>query len=213
MVIERHGENIEMVTLPKGEPYYTVEEYLEMDRNSDEKLEYVDGEIVAMTGASDAHAIITMNIGRVLGNQLLETNCIVRSSDMRIHIPTQNKYRYPDLTVTCDEAEFVDTKPESLLNPTVIVEVLSPSTQATDRGPKVDEYQNVPSLQAYVLVAQDRPWVAYFMRNPQGGWWYDTVEDMAATVVLENPSCELALAEVYRKVTFATKDHAPGDPI
>ncbi len=193
-----------MAAQPQYEPRFTVAEYLELDRESVEKLEYADGEIVAMTGASRNHAVITSNLHRVLGNQLLETNCLVFSSDMRVKVDDSTvSYRYPDVTVVCGEERYTDENPPSLLNPTVIVEVLSESTQAADRGAKLKEYRAIPSVQAYVLVAQDKPQVEYYLRNPDGGkWWYDDETDLDASVALPNPACKLALAKVYRKVSL-----------
>jgi Uma2 family endonuclease len=192
-----------MVVQPKGERRYTVEEYLEMDRESDEKLEYVDGQIIAMTGASRNHNVIAGNVLTLFNTLLRDAPCIASPGDMRVRVEDSAvHYRYPDVTVVCGEERYTDENPPSLLNPTLIVEVLFPSTQATDRGPKVDEYQRIPSLQVYLMVAQDRPWVVALVRNSEGRWWYETVEDMGAKVVLPNPACELPLTEVYRKVSW-----------
>lgn len=194
-----------MAALPQDDddPRYTVAEYLALDLKADEKLEYANGEVLAMTGASDAHTLITGNLITLFNTILRDTNCTVRSGDMRVHVAASGSYRYPDLTVTCDDAQFTNDNPSSLLNPTVIVEVLLPSTQATDRGPKLDEYQALPSVQAYLLVSPAHPWIGTFVRAAGGdSWHYHVVMDVQAHVTLPTPACTLPLAEIYRKVVF-----------
>jgi Uma2 family endonuclease len=195
------------MALPQSQDTYTVEEYLAFEREAEFKHEYADGEIVAMTGASNNHNLVTANLIIAFGNALRDSPCTVRPSDMRIHLAQSKRFRYPDVSITCEEPQFDDNNPPSLLNPTVIIEVLSPSTEIIDRNTKLDEYRAIPSLQAYLLVSQDEAKVEYYLRDPNSpDWRYNAVTDMTGSVTLPNPACTLTLAEVYRKVTFETPD-------
>lgn len=181
---------------------YTVEEYLEIERESTEiKHEYANGEMIAMTGASNNHNIIAGNIITLFNMLLRDTPCIIHPGDSRVKIPGKTSYRYPDVVVTCDEPQFDDNVPPSLLNPTVLVEVLSPSTAYHDHIQKREEYINIPTLKAYLLVSQDMPKVEYHLRDPQTDFWrYSIVSSRSATVVLPDPACTLPLTEIYLKV-------------
>ena len=184
----------------------TPEEYLAFERTSEEKHEYLDGEIVAMSGGSANHSLIQANLTRVLGNQVLDRPCVVFSSDMRVLIEGLGLYTYPDLSVVCEE-RIVDEN-DNLLNPTVVVEVLSPTTEAYDRGRKFDMYATLESLQHYVLVAQDEARVHVYTRQPNGAWLRTVATGLDGRISLDAISCELVLAEVYRDVVWeaATKE-------
>jgi Uma2 family endonuclease len=148
----------------------TVEEYLAYDLAHEGRHEFVNGEILAMAGASEGHALATMNLGRALGNVLSGSRCRVYSSDLRVHIGETDLYAYPDLTIVCGRAELTPTQPPSVLNPRVVVEVLSPSTEAFDRGAKAAHYRRRPSIEAIVFVATSERRVEVHVRNDDGSW-------------------------------------------
>ena len=127
-------------------PSFTPAEYLALERAADAKSEYLDGEIVAMTGGSRAHSLIAANLVRELGNALRERPCEVYGSDLRVSVALAGLYAYPDVTVVCGQPTFTDDERDTLENPTVIVEVLSPSTEGLDRGAKFTRYRRLPSL-------------------------------------------------------------------
>src|SRR5712691_2827001 len=191
-----------MSAAPK--PYITPEQYLALERQAKTKSEYFAGEIFAMAGASPEHSLISSNVLGDLWSQLREGPCTVYNSDMKVR-STQEHYAYPDVTVVCGEAQFGGEEREVLLNPTLIVEVLSPSTEAWDRGGKSEQYRQRESLQEYVLVAQDRPHVERFARQGNGQWLLTEVNGLGAVLALPSIGCELALSEVYRKVTLPGK--------
>ncbi len=146
-------------------PHLTPEEYLAIERRSETRNEYLDGEMVAMTGGSRNHNLIVMNIGRELSLQLKKRPCEVYASDQRVRIPATGLYTYPDVVVVCAEPRFEDEELETLLNPTLLIEVLSPTTEAYDRGKKFEHYQTIPSLSEYLLVS--RP--PFASSNSSGG--------------------------------------------
>ncbi len=180
---------------------YTPEEYLARERTAEYKSEYVNGFIVAMTGASRAHNVITANISRRLGNQLEGRPCEVYIADMRVKVSQTGAYRYPDVVVACGEIAFEDAELDTLLNPVVIVEVLSPTTEAADRGEKFAHYRRLASLQEYLLVAQDVPRIEQFVRQGDG-WLLSDSSGLGASVRLASIDGALPLREVYDKVQF-----------
>ncbi|MFM8331589.1 MAG: Uma2 family endonuclease [Candidatus Methylumidiphilus sp.] len=182
-----------------AEKFDSAEEYLALERAADYKSEYVAGCIYAMAGASREHILITFNISRSLGNQLADRPCEIYPTEMRVKPAHARSYRYPDIAVVCGAAEFEDQHTDTLLNPTLLIEVLSPSTEANDRGEKFAEYRRIPSLREYVLVKQDQPRIEHYAR--QGAGWFLTVaEGLDASVALEAIGCTLELREVYRRV-------------
>ncbi len=181
-----------------AERLYSPEEYLALERAAETKSEYVDGYIYAMTGASRAHNLVTVNISLRLGNQLLNRPCEIYVADMRVKAATARSYRYPDITVVRGQPEFEDPRFDTLTNPTVLIEVLSPTTEATDRGRKFAEYRGIPSLREYLLVSQDQPRIERYARQAEG-WLLTVAEGLEAKVRLEAIDCALDLAEVYHK--------------
>jgi Uma2 family endonuclease len=173
----------------------TVEEYLDLERQADYKSEYYQGEIFAMSGGSPNHSLIATNCARLLGNALQGSGCRVYNSDLRVHVVTVNMYTYPDITVVCDKSDIVD---ESLLNPLVLVEVLSPSTESYDRGQKFAFYRSIPSLREYVLVAQERQSIEVFRRNDTGIWELHLPQD--GVIELASVGCSIRLEDVYADV-------------
>ena len=182
----------------------TPAEYLAFERvQTDAKHEYLHGEITAMSGASLVHNIIVTNLVINIGTQMRGRPCNVFSSDMRVKIPATGLYTYPDIAALCGVPQLEDAAADTLLNPSVIIEVLSPSTEAYDRGTKFAHYQTIGSLQEYVLVAQDKPRIEIFRRQENGDWLYSVAQTPEATVRLDVINCELALAEVYEGVSEA----------
>jgi Uma2 family endonuclease len=183
-------------------PYFTPAEYLAIERSATERSEYVDGEIVAMSGASREHSLIASNTIRELSLQLKRRPCEVHANDLRVFIPAAHLYTYPDVLAFCGEARFEDTLCDTLLNPTVIIEVLSPSTEAYDRGKKFELYRSIPSFREYLLVAQDEPRVEQFTLQAEGRWIFTATAGLDGTVTLSSIACELAMTEIYDKVVF-----------
>lgn len=186
-----------MTSQPKT--YLTPQEYLAFEREAEYKNEYVDGEIFAMTGASRRHNLITVNISREISRQLRGRPCEAYAGDMRVRIPGRG-YTYPDVTVVCGEPQFEDGHLDTLLNPTVIVEVLSESTERYDRGRKFSFYRTVESLAEYVLVAQDEYRVEQYTKQADGRWLLSDHRSPEEVVELASVECTLALRDVYEKV-------------
>ena len=181
--------------------YTTAEEYLALERQAETKSDYSDGEVYAMAGASERHNTILMNVGSELHQQLKRRPCKVYPSDLRVRV-SPSQYYYPDVTVVCGKPELADEEMDILLNPTLIVEIASPSTASFDQGIKFAHYRQVASLQEYVLVAQDQPHLVHYVRQPDNSWRLTETYDFNATVPLPSVGCELALADVYAKVEF-----------
>jgi Uma2 family endonuclease len=179
---------------------YTPEEYVTLERQAQYKSEYYAGDIVAMAGASRWHNLIVANIIGELRSQLKGRPCTTYPSDMRVKVSPTGLYTYPDVTVVCGEAQLEDTQQDTLLNPTLIVEVLSESTEAYDRGGKFAHYRKLASLLEYVLVAQTKPHVEHYVRQPDNRWLLAEADSVHATIHLPSIDCHLALAEVYDKV-------------
>ena len=179
--------------------YLTQEEYLAFEREADIKHEYCNGQLYAMSGASRAHNLISLNIAGELRAQLKGRPCEVYMSEMRVLVDAVRSYRYPDVVVACDAPRFQDDVFDTLLNPTVIVEVLSLSTEARDRGEKFAEYAQLVSLRDYVLVAQKAVHVEHYLR--QGTRWVSReCRDLDAVLQLESIDCALPLRDIYEKV-------------
>jgi Uma2 family endonuclease len=178
----------------------TPEEYLALERKSETKSEYYAGEVFAMVGASKRHNLIAANIIRVLGNQLLDRPCNVYPSDMRVKVSATGKYTYPDVVVACEEEKFDDEEKDTLLNPVVIIEVLSESTEAYDRGKKFEQYQHIESLTEYLLITQDRYRVEQYVRQSNREWRYSEYHSADDVVNVSVIGCQLPLKDVYAKV-------------
>lgn len=176
------------------------EEYLVRERAAEYRSEYVDGEVRAMTGASPNHGRIALNVAMSLQSQLGDGPCEAFVSDMRVTANRTRDYFYPDVVVVCGPTETEDEHDDSLLNPTVIVEVLSPSTEAYDRTRKWEKYRRLPSLREYLLVAQDWPRVERYTRQGGGLWLFSETEGTGGVLRLDSIGCTLALEDVYRRV-------------
>ena len=181
----------------------SFEDWLEGERASlDERTEYVDGEIFAMSGGTAEHHAILSNINGQLWTQMKGRPCWVYASGMKLRVQHADAGKYPDLMALCGEQAFHDGRRDLLINPSLIGEVLSDSTEGYDRGEKFALYRRIPSLQEYLLVSQHRVLVEHYNRGADGHWILSSFEDLADQVVLESIGCTLALAEVYDKILF-----------
>jgi Uma2 family endonuclease len=182
---------------------YTLEEYFALELASEERYEFWNGEVFSMSGASLAHNQIARNIGTKLDTELRARGCQSFPADLRVKVPTYPPYRYPDLTALCGQPEIERIGGlDMLVNPALIVEVLSPSTEAFDRGDKFTHYKSIASFSEYILVAQHRPHVSQFVRQENGVWSFMEFNDMSDSVRCASVPCVLALNEIYRDVVF-----------
>jgi Uma2 family endonuclease len=201
--------------LPKAKPVYTEQEYLDIERSSDERYQYLDGDIFLMAGERLPHGDICSNLVGSLVPQLKGTPCRTLSKDTKIRSGQTSKpilsrkglYSYPDIVVVCGEPEYHDDHEDVILNPKVIMEVLSPSTEQFDRGEKWSRYQKWnPSLVDYVLISQVRPEIQHFCRKKGDTWTFRTVAGLGESLKLSSIRCTIPLAEVFDRVTFSEDD-------
>jgi len=182
--------------------YYTLAEYFALERTGDARYEYWDGEIVCMSGGSEAHVRISGNVYFALRQQLRARPCEAFTSDLPIKTPLLPPYRYPDTSVACGKAVFEKIEGLAVLtNPTLIVEVLSPATESRDRQDKRAAYQALPTVMEYLLIAQDAPHITHFLRQSET-WTRTDYGDRTAAVVLPSVECVLTLSDVYSGVEF-----------
>ena len=177
--------------------------YLELERKSETRNEYLKGEVFAMTGASLKHNLIAGNIFAELKQQLKQTDCKVLVSDMRVSAPGATLYTYPDVVVVCGEAQLEDKQFDTLLNPCLIIEVLSKSTATYDQEITFGYYRTIESLTEYLLVAQDEHHIAQHIRQPDGRWLLADIRGLESRIELASVPCKLALSEVYDRVSLA----------
>jgi Uma2 family endonuclease len=181
---------------------YTVEEYLALELASATKHEFYDGEIFAMAGASEAHNLVEANLLRLIGNHLADRDCRLYPSDMRVLLPT-GLYTYPDASVVCGPRDIETIGGlDTLKNPTLVVEVLSKSTEPFDRGRKFDHYKMIRSLKGYLLLWQDRPRADHFAKADDGSWVLKTAAGLESTIAIPELGLTLPLADLYAKVEF-----------
>jgi Uma2 family endonuclease len=199
-----------MALVPTLQPYrFTVEKYLAFERASDERHEYLEGVIYAMAGEIPDHGRICMNLAATFVPQLGGSDCKAFSKDLKVRCgpywahSREGLYAYPDLVVVCGALQFHDQVQDVLVNPVVIVEVLSPSTEAFDRGEKFHRYRTwLPTLTDYLLVAQHRPLIDHYHRQEESTWVLRTLEGLHAHVHLGTMSCTVPLANVYERIAF-----------
>lgn len=177
----------------------TPEEYLIFERQADERHEFVEGIIYAMSGASRAHNIITVNIASAFNNQFKGRNCNVYASDMRVKV-NQTDYTYPDIVAVCGESELEDEHFDTLLNPTIIIEVLSKSTERYDKSKKADLYRTLDTVQDYILVAQSQYYIEHYQRQNQHQWLLTVLTDINQTLVLKSVDTKISVQDIYDKV-------------
>jgi Uma2 family endonuclease len=189
-----------MTTQPT--PYITPEEYITLERDAKTKSEYFDGRIFAMAGASEAHVLIATNLILSLGAQLRDKRCRVYAADMRVKVTSAGLYTYPDIAVICGKAQFEDQRRDTLLNPTVLFEIASPSTEAYDRGQKFAFYRELESMTDYVVVSQAIALIDHFTRLPDGKWLLAGHRGLETVAHIDSIGCDLPLTDVYDKVEF-----------
>lgn len=189
-----------MASNPK--PRYTPEEYLALERSCEAKHEYYNGEIFAMGGASPQHVSIVTNLVVELGSQVKQGPFRVYSTDLRVEVSPAGLYTYPDVIVICEPPKFSDEQKDTLLNPVLIIEVLSDSTGDYDRGGKFEQYRTIESFQEYLLIAQDRPHVEHYVRQPDKSWVLHETNRLEDTIHLKSVPCSLSLSEIYNKIDF-----------
>lgn len=189
-----------MVAQPK--PRYTIEQYLQLERASEQKHEYYDGEIFALAGSSENHNLIAAHILGILYEQAWKRSCKVYPSDMRVKIAKTKLYTYPDISIVCGTALFDDDVTDTLLNPMVIFEILSPSTEQYDRGKKFEQYRTITTLQGYILVSQDKHLVEQYTRQSDTMWLLTIHDTSESQVELRSVGCTLVLADIYEGITF-----------
>lgn len=179
----------------------SLEEYFKLEESSDIKHEYCQGSVFAMTGASKNHNLVAIAVGSILYSQLIEKPCQPYPGDFRLKIEAVNMYTYPDLSVVCGDVQLADGRQDTFTNPTVLIEVLSESTEAYDRGKKFEFYRRIPSLQEYLLIAQDRPYVERYRRKGHN-WVFTEYTALDEEVALDAIGCRLSLAAIYKRVRF-----------
>jgi Uma2 family endonuclease len=184
----------------------SADDYLAFERGQREKHEFFDGEIVQQAGASIAHNLITANIIGSLHQQLRGKPCTVLPSDMRIRTPRRRQYMYPDATIICGSPLFDDSQHDTILNPVVIVEVLSPSTESYDRGRKFQAYRTIATLQEYLLISQTMQRVEHFQRHTDLMWLMREYTSPDQAIELTSVGCRLLLSELYEKVSLPVDD-------
>lgn len=182
--------------------FFTPEEYLAFERAAERKHEYFAGRIFAMAGAKLAHIRIVRNLMLALGTRLQESDCEPLCNDMRVKTRS-GLYTYPDVVVVCGQPELEDSFKDTMLNPRILIEVLSPSTQDYDRGEKFEHYRTIPSLGEYIVVFQDRPEIVQTVRQPNGNEWLSAWKtDISETLSLTSINCEVPMSEIYRQIDF-----------
>ncbi len=203
--------NTEPRALPVEKRRYTVSEYLRYEQESLEKHEYRNGEIIAMAGGTYNHSLIAMNVGGELRSALKGKPCRALDSNMRVRIPRTPLFTYPDISVVCGEAKMDSSDPtlQTLTNPRVIVEILSPSTEAYDRGEKFARYRQIESLEEYVLVSQESAHVETFFRQAEGTWLFSAFDGAEARVRLRSLGLEIPVSEIYAGVEFPPPREIP----
>ncbi len=188
-----------MASLPNY--YLSPEEYLAAERLAEFKSEYVDGAVYAMSGASVPHNLIVSNLIVALGSQLRGGPCRIFPGDLKVHVPSGKNYFYPDVSVVCGEIEFFDEERDVILNPTIIIEVLSKSTAAFDRGKKFQSYQQIVSLREYLLVSQDEQVIEHYLRQHDDHWLYTRIGH-GESIELPGIDCRLSVTDVYNNVPW-----------
>ncbi len=180
----------------------TPEQYLEIERKAEYKSEYFGGEMFAMAGASREHCLLSGSLVAILYPQFQTRSCEIYASDMRVRVTRTGLHTYPDVIVVCGQPRFTDDVVDTLLNPTFLAEVLSPGTEAYDRGRKFEHYRSLESLSEYLLVAQDRMHADLYTRQPDGSWVLREARQMDDTLELRSIACHISMADLYSGITL-----------
>src|ERR1051325_1432686 len=181
---------------------FSESEYLEFERQADSKSEFSEGELFAMSGGTPLHSLIATNLAAEFHNQLKGKRCVPYNSDLRLKIEATGLFTYPDLSVVCGPIQFAAGTDDTVVNPTVIAEVLSDSTEAYDRGKKFENYRQMPSLREYLLVSQKEPRIEHFVRQPDHQWLLREAVGLEAALTLPSLEISISLAEVFARVEF-----------
>jgi Uma2 family endonuclease len=181
---------------------YTIEEYLEMEKASTVKHEYFQGEVVAMSGATFNHNLIFSNVFGPLFFKLKGSKCIPFGSDMRMNIPENTLFTYPDISIYCNEIKHLSEDESTILQPTVIIEILSPSTKNYDKGKKFNLYKDIPSLKEYVMIDSSSVLIEAYYINDEQHWALNKHEDISDTLNLVSMGFGVALTDIYNHVSF-----------
>jgi Uma2 family endonuclease len=189
-----------MSSLP--EPYFTLDQYLEQEQQSEVRHEYFAGQIFDMAGSTPQHNRITVNLSSALNFQLRGRKCQVFSIDVRVKIPNTGLYTYPDVTVVCGAVQYDERDANAITNPKVIIEVLSKSTEAYDRGDKFAHYRQLEEITDYLLVTQERKRVEHYVKQSDYQWLLTVFENESEALIIEGIDCRLTLAEIYENVDF-----------
>lgn len=182
--------------------FFSPKEYLELERKAEYKSEYFNGEIFAMSGASKNHNKIAANLTALIWNKLRNSKCKVYGSDMRVNISESGLLTYPDLTIVCEEEKFLDKEFDTLLNPTIIIEILSESTEKFDRGIKFEHYRKINSLKEYLLVSQTSPKIEQFIKQADGKWLYSESVGLNSIISIPTIEFELPLNDVFFNIDY-----------
>jgi len=180
-----------------------AQEYLVRERQATFKSEFYRGELFAMAGGSPTHSLIAANFVREAGNGLKGSRCNVYNSDLRVRVNPAALHTYPDASIICGDLQFDDNQQDTVINPVVLIEVLSDSTEKYDRGAKSILYRQIPSLKELILIAQNEAYVGHFVRQDSGGWLLRDVLDLSGSIELAAVQISIALSEIYRSVTFS----------
>lgn len=201
------------MALPLKKRRYSLEEYAELEKTSEERLEYFEGNVWSMAGASPTHEQIVVNLSAELRNNLRGRGCRVFGSNLRVKVPVYKPYRYPDVTALCGEPVYEDFYGlQVLTNPSLIVEILSPSTERFDLSNKFDYYKSIASFTEYLLVAQDRPNVILYTKHDEKSWLHRSYNSLDEAVRLTALDCELRLSEIYLDIEFPERTGEPFEP-
>jgi len=182
--------------------HYTVEEYLEMEKASTEKHEYFQGEIFTMSGAGFNHNLIFSNVFGVIAHKLKGSKCIPFGSDMRMHIPENTLFTYPDISIYCNEIKLLNEDEDTILQPTVIIEILSPSTKNYDKGKKFNLYKDIPSLKEYIMIDSESVSVEVYYIDEEKNWVLNRHEKLTETLTFVSMRFDIVLSDIYYYVTF-----------
>jgi len=188
--------------LPEQQPYYTLEEYFDLEETAEYKSEYYQGEIFAMAGGSANHNRIALNVATALSNAFRGKPCEAFMSDLRVWVKQLDLYTYPDVMVVCGDLEFAHDRTDTVANPILIFEVLSPSTESYDRGKKFEFYRTIETLKDYVLIDQERVHVEYFRQLDDGQWLLSVFDDEADALTLQSIGVEMPLSDIYQRVDW-----------
>ena len=192
------------MALAKTHPIFSVESYLDFECVQVERHEFLDGSVYAMAGESPNHSTICFNLNTIIGLQLRGKRCRGFSPNMKIATNEKGLYSYPDLAVVCGQPTFYDGTKDVITNPTLIVEVLSPSTEHYDRGEKFLRYTNqIETLQNYILISQNKPLIEIFSRQENGGWGKSETEGLESVLKIDSIECEIDLSELYELIEFS----------